>query len=112
MALYDLPKRDGIQLGKRLDRCFKCEKIRASKGEVIASKPLEYEEVFKLHINGIEYVACMDHFQDMLGDYVLVHKDDLKEDEVIDIDADFIQTGTLEEVEAHIEEQVKKKAKK
>ena len=27
MAIYDTPKRDGIQLGKRLDRCFKCEKI-------------------------------------------------------------------------------------
>ena len=112
MDIYDTPKRDGIQLGKRLDRCFKCEKIRASKGIVQASEPLEYEEIFKLHINGIEYVACMDHFQEMLGDYVLVHKDDLKEDEIIDIDVDLIQNGTAEEVEAHIEEQVKKKGKK
>ena len=54
----------------------------------------------------------MDHFQEMLGDYVLVHKDDLKEDEIIDIDVDLIQNGTAEEVEAHIEEQVKKKGKK
>lgn len=110
MAIYETPKHDGIQIGKRLDRCFKCAKKLARENK--QADILEYQEVFKLHLNGIEYVACMDHFQEMLGDYVLIHKHDLTEDEVVELKKDIVDNGTVEEVKAHIEEQVKKKAKK
>ena len=82
MALYDIPKTDGIQLGKRLDRCFKCEKIKNNNGDFKQTDSLEYQEVFKLHLNGIEYVACMDHFKEMLGDYSLTKKEENKKDKI------------------------------
>ena len=112
MAIFSKPVEDGIQLGKKLDTGMVCSKLNGNKGE---PGKLEYEEVFKLHLNGIEYVLCMDHFQDILGDYVLVHKDSLKAEEVIEVDKEKLENMNAKEAEEYIEEQAKastKKAKK
>lgn len=108
MAIFEQPIINGIQLGKKLDVCMVCSKLKGkgTPGE------LEYKEVFKIHLNGIEYTLCMDHFQDLLGDYVLINKNDLTEDEVLELDGDIVENGTVEEVEAHIKETTKKKGKK
>lgn len=109
MAIFNKPVEDGIQLGKKLDVCMVCSKLNGYKG-----KPgeLEYKEVFKLHLNGIEYVLCMDHFQDILGDYALVHKDSLKDEDVIEVDMDKLDQMDAKEADEYIEEQAKASAKK
>lgn len=112
MAIFEKPFKDGIQLGNKLDVCMTCSKLNNYRGNV---GELEYKEVFKLHLNGIEYVLCMDHFQDILGDYVLVHKDTLKDEDVIEVDMEKIENMDAKEADEYIEEQAKastKKAKK
>ena len=44
----------------------------------------------------------------MLGDYVLVHKDTLTEEEVLELPRELVENGTHEEVIAYIEKAVKK----
>lgn len=104
MALYEREPIDGIQLANGNDYCFKCFKPGST---IPADYSIEYEEVFKIHINGLSYCLCMDHFQDLLKDYVLVHKDTLTDDEVIDIPLDLIQNGTTTEILDFIEKAVK-----
>lgn len=94
MAMFEKIVRDGIQMGEKNDFCLKCikpfEKI---------DKTLENEEIFKIHINGLQYCLCLDHFQELLGDYVLVHKDTLVEGkDYIEIPSELIKNGTEEEV--------------
>lgn len=93
MALYEKQIKDGIQLGHALDYCFKCHKP----GSTI-DKNLEYQEVFKLHVNGLEYCLCMDHFKNILGDYKLVHSDTLTDTNTVSIPKSLIENGTEQEV--------------
>lgn len=74
MAIFDKQIHNGIQLGKHLDVCQVCY----GPGSKFEYGEQEYKEVFKLHIAGLEYIICLDHFKEMLGDYTLVHKDELK----------------------------------
>ena len=73
MAIMDGKKFDGIQLGKKLDKCCVCERalIQNPDREI---PYLEYEEVFKVKIGGIDYCICMDHFKEMVnrGHYMLI----------------------------------------
>ena len=102
MAIYEKVDLNGIQLGNDSDYCWRCNKPYQP-----IEHYLENEEVFKLKINGLDYCLCMDHFQAMLGDYVLVHKDTLTEDEVLEIPKDLVENGTHEEVLAYIEKATK-----
>lgn len=104
MALFEKQLQDGIQLANYQDYCFKCHRP----GSVIeANDNIEYQEVFKLHLNGLSYCICLEHLQTMLGDYVLVHKDTLTDKEVLEIPKDLINNGTHEEVIAYIEKAIK-----
>lgn len=104
MAIYEKEIIDGIQLANGSDYCYKCHRP----GSVIPSDhSIEYQEVFKLHFNGLSYCLCMDHLQDLLGDYVLVHSSTLTDDEVIDIPLDLITNGTTTEILDFIEKAVK-----
>ena len=73
MAMYEKQIYDGIQKGNALDYCFKCNKP----GSEIKTGELEYKNVFKIHINGLEYCLCMDHFFQLLdnSDYAIINKD-------------------------------------
>lgn len=103
MAIFEKEMLDGIQLANGLDYCYKCHKP----GSVIpADHSIEYQEVFKIHVNGLSYCICLKHLQEMLGDYVLTHKDSLTED-VISIPADLAKNGTTTEVLEFIEKAVK-----
>ena len=105
MAMYEKEITDGIQLANGLDYCYKCTKPG---GVINAENNIEYQEVFKIHVNGLAYSICLDHLQEMLGDYVLVHKDTLTDDDVIEIPQELVENGTHEEVIAYIEKAVKK----
>ncbi len=72
MAIMDGKKFDGIQLGKKLDKCCVCERalIQNPDREI---PYLEYEEVFKVKIGGIDYCICMDHFKEGRKGDVLRH---------------------------------------
>lgn len=103
MAMFEKTVRDGIQMGEKNDFCLKCikpfEKI---------DKTLENEEVFKIHINGLDYCLCLKHFEELLGDYVLVHKDTLVEGkDYITLPSDLVENGT----EAEVIEYIKKATK-
>lgn len=105
MAIFEKETLDGIQLANGLDYCYKCHKP----GSVIpADHSIEYKEVFKLHVNGLSYCICLDHLQELLGDYVLVHKDTLTDEEVINIPLELIENGTTTEILEHIEKAVRK----
>lgn len=105
MAVFEKEILDGLQLANGLDYCYKCHKP----GSVIpADHNIEYQEVFKLNINGLSYCICLDHLQAMLGDYVLVHKDTLTDDEVLELPKELAENGTHEEVIAYIEKAIKK----
>ena len=104
MAIYEKEMHDGIQLANGLDYCYKCHRP----GTVIPTDHnIEYEEVFKIHINGLSYTLCLKHLQELLGDYTLVHKS-LTDTDVINVPKDLAINGTQEEVIAHIEKAVKK----
>lgn len=60
MALIDMERRDGMQLGGPMDRCRQC------------NKDLEYEECFAIGYNGNRLCYCKDCFEKMLGKYKLV----------------------------------------
>ena len=105
MAVFEKEIFDGVQLANGLDYCYKCHKP----GSVIPSDhSIEYQEVFKMNVNGLSYCICLDHLQEMLGDYVLVHKDTLTDDEVLELPKELIENGTHEEVIAYIEKAIKK----
>lgn len=104
MAVYEKVMLDGIQLANGLDYCWKCHKP----GSVISAEDnIEYQEVFKIYVNGLSYCLCLKHLQEMLGDYKLVHKDTISNEEVIEIPKDLIENGTQEEVIAYIEKAIK-----
>ena len=104
MAIFEKEMLDGIQLANGLDYCWKCHRP----GSVIpADASIEYQEVFKLHINGLSYCLCLKHLQEMLGDYTLVHKDTLTAEDVIEIPKELVENGTQEEVIAYIEKAIK-----
>lgn len=105
MAIFEKTIADGIQLANGLDYCYKCVKP----GQTIGPEHnIEYQEVFKINVNGLSYCICLDHLQEMLGDYVLVHKDTLTEDEVLELPKELVDNGTHEEVIAYIEKAIKK----
>lgn len=60
MALMNMERRDGIQLGGPMDRCRGCD------------EKLEYEECFAIGYNGNRLCYCMDCFKKMLGKYMLI----------------------------------------
>lgn len=102
MALYERQIRDGIQLAHGLDYCWKCHKP----GTVIDPKDnIEYQEVFKMHVNGLEHCLCMKHLQELLGDYRLTHKDALSDD-VISIPKKLVEEGTEQDVITYIKKVV------
>ena len=69
MAMFEKEIKDGIQPGKALDYCWKCY----GPGSTIKHGELEYKDVFKIHINGLEYCLCMKHFNELLKGYTLIH---------------------------------------
>lgn len=104
MAIFEKEMLDGIQLANGLDYCYKCHKP----GSVIpADHNIEYQEVFKIHVNGLAYCICLEHLQEMLSNYKLVHKDILTEEDVISIPLDLVKNGTTTEILDHIEKAVK-----
>lgn len=104
MAIFEKETLDGIQLANGLDYCYKCHKP----GSVIPSDhSIEYQEVFKIHVNGLSYCICLEHLQEMLGDYILVHGSTLDNKDVIDIPLDLIENGTTTEILDFIEKAIK-----
>lgn len=105
MAIFEKEIKDGIQLGHALDYCWKCHRP----GSTIDNQgKLEYKEVFKIHVNGLEYCLCLDHFKQLLSDYELVHKDTLiKSDDVITIPQELAKNGTEKEVLDYIKKAIK-----
>lgn len=103
MAIYEKTIQDGIQLANGLDYCMKCHKPGST---IEPEDSIEYQEVFKLNINGLSYCLCLNHLQEILGDYKLVHKDTLTDD-VITIPKELVLNGTQEEVLSFIEKAVK-----
>lgn len=104
MAIYEKEIIDGVQLANGSDYCYKCYRP----GSVIpADHSIEYQEVFKLHFNGLSYCLCMDHLQELLGDYTLVHSSTLTNDEVINLPLDLVKNGTTTEILDFIEKAVK-----
>ena len=100
MAIFEKFVGDGIQLGNAADYCFKCVKP----GDTITEEnSLDYKETFKLNINGLSYCLCLEHLQQILGDYKLVHKDTINNEDCISIPKQLIKEGTQEEVLAFIE---------
>lgn len=103
MALYEKETLDGIQLANGLDYCYKCHKP----GSTIPSDySIEYQEVFKLHFNGLSYCLCLEHLQELLGEYQLVHADVLNK-ETINIPLDLVKNGTTTEILEFVEKAVK-----
>lgn len=76
MALLFQEQKDGIQLGKSLDKCFVCEKNSRIKRETLFEGLLENKEIFILNINGLRHCLCMDHFKSLLGDYKLISSEE------------------------------------
>lgn len=110
MALYEKVIYDGIHKGNELDYCYKCNKP----GSHIEMGKLKDKEVFKLHINGLEYCLCMEHFMHLLdnSNYVLIDKASLTDDDVITIPTKLAKEGTEEEVKQYIETAIKLKKEK
>ena len=104
MAMFEKEVKDGIQPGKALDYCWKCY----GPGSTIKHGELEYKDVFKIHINGLEYCLCMKHFNELLKGYTLIHGEELTEDNVLEIPRDLAENGTYDEVIDYIEKAVKK----
>lgn len=102
MALYEKQIKDGIQFGHALDYCFKCNRP----GTTVIND-LEYKEVFKLHVNGLEYCLCMNHLKELLNPYVLVHSETLTEEETVSIPKKLLIEGTQQEVLEYLEKAVK-----
>lgn len=104
MAIFKKEITDGVQLANGLDYCYKC--VRPGQ-TITAEHNIEYQEVFKINVNGLSYCICLEHLQEMLGDYVLVHKDTLTAKDAIEIPQELVNNGTHEEVIAYIEKAVK-----
>lgn len=110
MALIQNKLKNGIQFGKVMDKCSVCEKEARAQRQTLQPGQLDNKECFILNINGLRHCLCMDHFQELLGDYVLINGNDLTDDEVITLDAEELeQAETKEEVEALIEKEVSNK---
>lgn len=71
MALLFQEIKDGIQLGKDLDKCKSCEQKSKAKRETLPEGLLRNKEVFVLNINGLRHCYCMDCFSTLLGKYTL-----------------------------------------
>lgn len=103
MAIYEKETIDGIQLANGLDYCCKCHRP----GSTIPSDySIEYDEVFKLHFNGLSYCLCMDHLQELLGEYKIVHANALSQD-TINIPLDLVKNGTTDEILEFVEKAAK-----
>lgn len=103
MALYEKQIFDGIQEGHGLDYCIKCTKLNGN----LIEHNLEYKEVFKLHINGLEFCLCMEHFLELLGKYTLIEKDTLTDEDIIEIPQELAANGTYEEIKEFLDKAVK-----
>ena len=104
MALFEREIKDGIQLGHHLDYCYEC-----CKPGTLIKNELEYKEVFKLRLNGLEYCLCLDHFKQKLGDYLLIHKDVVNKESknVIEIPYELVENETEKEVLDYIGKAIK-----
>lgn len=123
MALLFQEIKDGIQLGKESDKCFMCEREARAQRTTLQDNLLTRKEVFVLNLNGLRHCLCMDHFKSLLGEYVLISKDDfeanqqllgslLQDEEVLELDADVLnEATTAEEVIDHIEDRLEKEKK-
>ena len=82
MALFDQEKKDGIQLGTVGDECVHCRREGLKKAllEEINYEPksLDYQPVFKIHVNNMGHCLCMDCFKKLLGNYVLIDPNELE----------------------------------
>lgn len=103
MAIYEKVDVNGIQIGQENDYCWRCNKV----GEAMEFN-LEGKEVFKLKLNGLSYCLCMKHFAEMLGNYTLIEKDTLNNNDVLEIPQELAENGTHEEVIAYIEKVLNK----
>lgn len=104
MAILEKEIRDGIQLGNALDYCWKCYKP----GSTVEYGKLEYKDVFKLHLNGLEHCLCMKHFNELLKGYTLIHGEELTEENTLTIPKNLAENGTYDEVLEYIEKAIKK----
>lgn len=123
MALLFQEIKDGIQLGKESDKCFMCEREARAKRETAQDNLLTGKEIFMMNINGLRHCLCMDHFKTLLGEYVLISKEDfeanqqllgslLQDEEVLELDADVLkEASTTEDVINHIEDKLEKEKK-
>ena len=109
MALMDIERRDGIQLGGPMDYCYECAKKEGKNnyGE------LEYKECFAVTQNGNRKCYCMDCFKKMLGKYMLIDPAAaLDEMEVAEPPEEFKETPKEEKKENKKEEPATKSTKK
>ena len=105
MAIYEKITSDGIQIGTEVDYCFKC--VKAGQ-QIKESDILKDKEVFKIHVNGLDYCLCLKHFASILGNYALVHKDTLVEGkDVLTIPKELAEDGTEQDLVDYIEKKLK-----
>ena len=109
MALMDIERKDGIQVGGPLDYCYECSKKegRNNYGE------LEYKECFAITQSGIRKCFCMDCFQKMLGKYMLIDPTAaIEEMEVAEPPEEFKEEAKQKQEEEKQQEDPKKEKKK
>lgn len=111
MALLFQNSKHGIQLGKETDKCFVCENHYRSRREAMPQGLHLNKEVFLLHLNGLRTCICLNHFKEMLGNYVLLDGSTLSDDEVLELDAEVLEKAkTIEEAKDYTQEQLTKEA--
>ena len=102
MAIFEHTRKNGLQLGTVGDECLECVKNHA-RDEDWEAPSLDYQPVFKLWVNNMSRCFCMDCFQKMLGDYVLINPNEIVQEEVKE---------EVEEVKVEEKKSNKKNAKK
>lgn len=111
MAMLQEEKRDGIQMGKKLDKCCVCERQLIQNPD-LEIPYLEYEEVFKIRIGGLDNCICMKHFKDIINsnpNYTLL---DTREYMVVPLSAMTEESEPEPEKEVIEEPEEKKESKK
>lgn len=105
MAIFDFERKDGIQMGTVGDECIYCktERIKAMRNDEEGTDEyyepvyLEYKPVYKFWINNIGHCLCMDCFKKTLGDYILVHPNDIGSDIVAVVDEEIKEDIEIKE---------------
>lgn len=109
MALMDIERKDGIQIGGPLDYCYECSKKegRNNYGE------MEYKECFVVTQNGMRKCFCMDCFKKMLGKYMLIDPTAaIEEMEIAEPPEEFKEEAVQEEQQEEKKQEDKKEKKK